>query len=178
MARDEEKALSETRSVVAAQGAAALPVNELGLDDLPLIAWSGNPKHIDAVRRELLRVPSGDVDYLAVRTPQGRPVAKGMIDYAAFDGAGLLGQLATHPQLQSLGIGARLMTAAEARIVARGLSVAMLGVEEGHDRARSLYERMGFAVVERGTDSWEVQSSDGTISTHHAQVLYLSKPVA
>src|SRR5580698_3221969 len=126
MASDEEVALEETHAMVAAQGAAALAVDDLTLDDLHLIAWSGNPRHIDAVRRELLRVPSGQVEYLAVRAPQGRPVAKGMIDYVPFEGAGLLGQLATHPQLQSLGIGACLMTAAELRIASRGLSVAML----------------------------------------------------
>src|SRR5580698_2731440 len=174
MASDEEVALEETHAMVSAHGAAALSVDDLTLDDLHVIAWSGNPKHIEAVQRELLRVPSGDVEYLAVRAPQGRPVAKGMIDYAAFEGAGLLGQLATHPQLQSLGIGAHLMTAADGRIAARGHSVSMVGVEEGHDRAQSLYERMGFTAVERGTDSWEVQADDGTISTHHAQVIYLS----
>jgi ribosomal protein S18 acetylase RimI-like enzyme len=175
MTHDEELALDETRAIVAAQGAAALTVDNLTLDELHLIAWSGNPLHIDAVRRELLRVPSGDVEYLAVRAPQGRPVAKGMIDYVPFEGAGLLGQLATHPQLQSLGIGAHLMSAAGVRIAARGLPVAMVGVEEGHDRAKSLYERMGFRAVEHGTDSWEVQQDDGTISTHHAQVIYMSK---
>jgi ribosomal protein S18 acetylase RimI-like enzyme len=169
--------LNATRELLQQRGTSELFLGDLTLGDMDKIAWSGNPLHLVAVRRELARVPSGAVEYLAVRTPDGWPVAKGAIDYEKYPEAGTLFQLATHPQLQSLGIGALLMAGAEARITHRGLDVAMVGVEDEHHRARALYERQGYEAVGHESDSWDVQNADGTVVTHRAEVTVMRKPL-
>jgi ribosomal protein S18 acetylase RimI-like enzyme len=167
--------LASAVDALRAGGAGSLPVADLTLDDLERIAWSGNPRHLVAVRRELARVASGAVDYLAVRAPGGWPIAKGAIDYEKYEGAGTISQLATHPQLQGLGLGSRLMDAMEARITGRGLTVSAIGVEDAHHRARALYERQGYRAVGHETDSWEVEDAAGAISRHHAEVTVMHK---
>ena len=58
--------------------------------------------------------------------------------------------LEVHPALQSCGIGALLIQAAEQRIRLRGLQRAELGVEDSNPRARALYERLGYAAYGTG----------------------------
>ena len=103
-----------------------LRVDDLTEADLPAIAWSGGPEHLASVARYLSRAASGEVEYLAVRAPDGRIVAKGGIDYTEHPGYGTILQLAANPT--GHGYGTLLIQAMEARIRARGLD-AMLGVE-------------------------------------------------
>jgi ribosomal protein S18 acetylase RimI-like enzyme len=88
----------------------------------------------------------GEVEYLAACPPSGLPVGLGGIDYAKTPDAGTIWMLTVHPSLQSCGIGTVLIRAAEQRIRARGLHRAELGVEDGNLRARSPYERLGYAA--------------------------------
>ena len=133
----------ETRDVIDRAGPGALQVDDLVTADLPHIAWSGTPSHLRNVEGQLERVAHGEVEYLAVRSPSGVPVAKGGVDYRQHEGAGTMFQLATLPSLQGLGVATHLIGVAEDRIRERGLIVAMLGVEHDNDRARSLYQRLG-----------------------------------
>lgn len=112
-----------------------LRVDNLTEDDLPSLRWSGTPLHLVSVRRALARVPSGEVEYLAVRAPDGYPIAKVGIDYTANPGAGTLWQMATTHELRGLGIGTHLVSVAESRIRERGLLVAQVDVEDDNPRA-------------------------------------------
>src|SRR3954468_10359502 len=102
----------EARRLIADAGAQAFVVDDLTRDDLPRLAWSGSPLHLASVARALDRVALGEVEYLAVRAPDGTAVAKGGIDYARHAGAGTLWQLATMEELRSLGLGTRLIAEA------------------------------------------------------------------
>lgn len=102
------------------------------------------------VARELERAAAREVDYLAVCTPVGLPVAIGGVDYQVAAGAGTLWQLGVLPALQSCGLGTVLIRAAEDRIRSRGLRRAELGVEESNPRARALYERLGYVACGGG----------------------------
>src|SRR5919197_2145994 len=137
----------ELRQVVEIGRVAALRVNDLSKDDLPHIGWSGSKTHLDYVERALTRAEAGDVDYLAVRAPGGEPVAIGGVNYMAHEGAGTLWQLVTKESLRGLGLGTRLIAEAEARIKQRGLTHALIGVEDDNPRARRLYERLGYRVA-------------------------------
>jgi ribosomal protein S18 acetylase RimI-like enzyme len=171
----ERSMLTATLQLLQQHGVDALIVSDLTHADLDKIAWSGNPLHVDTVCRTLARVASGAVEYVCVRTLDGWPIAKGAIDYEKYEGAGTLSQLATHPGLQSMGIGSLLMASAEQRIVRRGLLVAMLGVEDDHHRARALYERQGYHAIGRESESWDVQDPGGVVATHHAEVTIMRK---
>jgi ribosomal protein S18 acetylase RimI-like enzyme len=115
------------------------------------------------------------VEYLAVREPNGKPIAKLGIDYAPNPGTGTLWQIATIQELRGLGIGTHLISAAESRIRKRGLSVAQLDVEIDNPRARTLYERFGYRATGRRSASWDVEDADGSVSRYETEVLMLRK---
>ena len=93
--------------------ATAFVVEDMTMDDLEAISWSGSPSHIRSVAMQLERRDRGEVDYLVVRGPDGAPVCKGSIDWQAEDGA--IGQ-----KLVQVGIR-----------VACGLLSLVLGVNDG-----------------------------------------------
>lgn len=132
-----------------------LAVRDLHEDDLPNLAWSGDAKHLENVASQLRRAKSGAVDCLVVCPPSGLPIAKGGIDYEHTPGAATIFQLAVLPALQSCGIGALLIGAAEQRIRGKGLTEATLGVEVSNPRARTLYERLGYIHVGERVEAWD-----------------------
>lgn len=150
-------------------------VRDLTSADLPACSWSGSATHLVQVARELERAAAGEVDYLAVCTPAGLPVAIGGVDYQVAVGAGTLWQLGVLPALQSCGLGTVLIRAAEDRIRSRGLRRAELGVEESNPRARALYERLGYVAYGREPDAWDVEAPDGSIRRYETMCTLMRK---
>lgn len=150
-------------------------VDDLKLEDLDSIGWSGNPAHPRHVKEALLRVQEGEVEYLAVRNTDGSPISIGGIDYKAHENAGTLWQLSTMESLRGLGLGTKLITALEDRIKQRGIHKAMLGVENTNDKARALYKRLGYTECGQDTDSWEIEDKDGNKHTHYADIILMKK---
>lgn len=64
------------------------------------------------------------------------------------DGLAQLSSIHVHPDCQGRGIGQALMRVAEEFIVEAGYDRAILGVIQANRRARDLYERSGWRVVE------------------------------
>jgi ribosomal protein S18 acetylase RimI-like enzyme len=168
-------ASTDMREIVAKTGVDRLALTNLGTDDLPRIGWSGSPLHLRRVAHELSRVKTGDAEYLAVRAPDGSPLATGGIDYVQEPGVGTIWQLATRPDVRRLGIGTRLIDAAEARIRARGCRTAKLSVEHDNPRARALYERLGYLAVGDRGGAWDAQHDDGSIFTHETVLTDMEK---
>lgn len=154
-------------------GGMPLVVDDLTAGDLDDIAWSGGSTHVGHVAEALSRVDSGEVEYLAVRSPAGRPLAIGGVDYAKHVGAGTIWQLVTHPALRSLGLGGGLLDEAERRIAARGLRWAVLAVEVTNRRALALYRRRGYEAYGQDRSSWLQEDAAGDVYTHHAELLVL-----
>jgi ribosomal protein S18 acetylase RimI-like enzyme len=150
-------------------------VDDLRAEDLERIEWSGDNAHVRGVAAAIARVPAGEVEYLALRAPTGGPVAKGGINYAAHAGAGTIWQLATHPELQSLGLGTHLVGEAERRIRRRGLEWAVVGVEDNNPRARALYERLGYSAYAREATCWDHEDEHGNVTMHATEVALLRK---
>ena len=150
-------------------------MDELTPNDLNDIDWSGGPSHPKSVAKALQKVPSGAMEYLAVRSPNGKPIAKGGIDYTYKPGTGYMTQLATMEELRGLGIGTHLIRAMEERILQRGLTKASLGVEDDNPDAQRLYERIGYKIVDKLVDSWEEEDEQGNMSTHHATGVIMEK---
>ena len=140
-------------------GGLTLTVSLLRPDEVAGLSWAGDANHLRYVAQALAR-PAAEVDYLALRAPNGAPICIGGIDYARHVGAGTFWQLNTRPDLRSLGLGSLLLAAGEKRICARGLHQAVLGVEKGNLRARALYERLGYREYRRVAENWEAQGAD------------------
>lgn len=174
----EGDAIEDARRAIEAHGAGSLLVTDLAPDDLSQILWAGSAAHRRSVAAALERVAAGDVEYLAVRAPNGFPVAVGGIDYERHQGAGTLWQLATHGSLRSLGLGTRLITEAETRIRLRGRSRAVMSVEDDNPRARALYERLGYQPFGRERASWETEDDAGVHHTHVADCTLLGKDLS
>ncbi|KAA2257541.1 GNAT family N-acetyltransferase [Solihabitans fulvus] len=153
----------------------ALTVRDLTEADLGSCSWSGSALHLEAVARALDRARRDEVDYLAVCPPSGLPVAMCGVDYQAKPGAGTIWQLGVHPALQSCGIGTVLIHAAEQRILGRGLRRAELGVEEDNQRARALYERLGYVSYGSEPDAWDELGPDGAVRRYETVCTLMRK---
>ncbi|MBC3841792.1 GNAT family N-acetyltransferase [Streptacidiphilus sp. 4-A2] len=149
-------------------------VRDLTVQDIPSCTWSGSALHLEGLALQLERSAAGEVDYLALCTPVGLPVAIGGVDYQVHPGAGTLWQLAVLPALQSRGLGTLLVGSAEQRIRERGLRRAELGVEDSNPRARALYERLGYRPFDRRPASWDVQAA-GSIERYHTMCTLMRK---
>lgn len=168
--------IDDVRALLVARGPGILAIDDLRVDDLDGLAWSGGPLHVRYVARSLERAAAGEVDCLAVRAPCGRPVAKGGVDFA--DGPlPKLWQLVTHPGLQGLGVGSRLIAALEARAQSRGHQAVGLGVEESNPRALALYERLGYQPYGRERSGWEQQNEAGRTYWYETELILMRREI-
>jgi ribosomal protein S18 acetylase RimI-like enzyme len=157
-----------------ATGAARIEVVALTSDHLPSIEWSGSRTHLENVAHQLERVPTGEVEYLAV-LGDGHPVSKGGIDFAKETDAGAIWQLATHPRLQGLGLATALIGELEARAAQRGITNLRLGVEPENQRGRRLYEHLGYRTMGEQEASWEAERTDGSRFIYTTRIVEMSK---
>jgi len=95
-------AIQATLTWISEHGIEALVLDDLHVADLPLIGWSGNAGHIRNIADRLERVAAKEIDYLVIRAPTGQPISKLCIDYMVRPGAGMLMQLATHPEYRRM----------------------------------------------------------------------------
>ena len=155
-------------------GSARIEVRALTLDDLESIAWSGGRPHLENVARQLARVASGEVDYLAIYA-DGYPVSKGGVDFAKEANAGTIWQVATYSDLWGLGLATTLIHELEARVVAHGLRAIRLAVGPENDRARRLYEHLGYVAIGESEASWEAEHADGSRYIHSTRLVEMVK---
>ncbi|MCD0442335.1 GNAT family N-acetyltransferase [Glycomyces sp. A-F 0318] len=160
-----------------AHGAVTVPltVRDLTRDDLADCEWSGGPLHLAAVAGELVRAEIGDIDYLALCTPSGPPVAIGGVDFTLFTDAGYLWQLAVHPLLQRCGIGTLLVAALEDRARGRGRFRAELRYEQHEAGNRAFYERLGYTAYGTVPDGWDQQLPDGRIRRYETTCVQMRR---
>ena len=159
-----------------AEKTATIVIGDLRAEDLGEIGWSGTPTHLRHVALQLARVPSGDVEYFVVRA-DGVAVAKGGVDFAKEPGAATVWQVATHPELEGLGLATRLIEHATTRARAHGLRRLRLGVEVENDRARRLYEHLGFVPIGESIDEWEAETLDGAACMYRAICVEMAKEI-
>ncbi|MEU8222357.1 GNAT family N-acetyltransferase [Kribbella sp. NPDC048915] len=152
-----------------------LTVRDVVEDDLPSLTWYGNATALAAVTEAIRRAHRGEVDYLAVCTPSGLPVAVGGADYTKPPGAATIWQLAVQAELRSCGIGTVLINALEDRIRTRGLTWAELGIDNNRPRPRALYERLGYTVTGTEPGAWNEEAPDGTVTRYETTITLLRK---
>ena len=150
-------------------------VGDLERGELDLIAWSGSASHIKNVARQLDRRDAGAVEYLVVRDRDGLPIAKGAVDYEEAPGSGTIMQVATRGDLEGRGYARMILEEAERRIRERGLRSAMLAVEPDNQRARRLYEWLGYQPLGERETGWEYEREDGTLAWYSTVVLAMQK---
>ncbi len=132
-------------------------------DDLARLEWFGHyAEHRQIFRQAFARQARGEVVML-VAEANGFPVGQVWIDLVKQrdEAVAVLWALRVLPCLQNLGIGRRLIAAAEHLARERGFAVAELGVEHDNIHARRLYERLGYVVVGDNVEAWDYTTPDG-----------------
>jgi ribosomal protein S18 acetylase RimI-like enzyme len=131
-------------------------ISDLDPTELGDLDWSGGAEHIRAVGVALQASFSGEVVVLRAALANGRSVGLVAVDLRTGGDAGLIWMLAVHERFQSLGLGSRLVKAAERRIAAAGRDISQLKVEHDNPGARALYLRLGYQERAAVLDSWPV----------------------
>jgi ribosomal protein S18 acetylase RimI-like enzyme len=149
-------------------------------DDLPALEWFGLfTAHRDLIRSAYEGQERGET-LMLVAEAQGYPVGQVWIDLTrkGVDATGVLWAVRVFPFLQSLGIGAQLMTAAEAVLRRRGFTRAELGVERDNERAQRFYERLGYSVVGSQQGEYRYTTPEGVPVRVSTDLWILRKPLA
>jgi ribosomal protein S18 acetylase RimI-like enzyme len=117
--------------------------------DLPALEWFGLfASDRPLVRRIFIQHLRGDAVMLVVQA-NGEVSGQLWIEFAGehAERTGVIWAVRVLPCLQRLGIGARLIGAAEGILLERGFERVELSVETGNASARRLYERLGYRTV-------------------------------
>lgn len=112
---------------------------------------------------------------MVVRAPNGRPIAKGGVDYTAKTGVGLIWQVATREEFRSLGIGGLLIGELERRMQRRGLELrrTVAGRSGSTKPSRCLND-----VVEQGRQPQEVVQQSSRSPDRGWESLAADRPTA
>jgi ribosomal protein S18 acetylase RimI-like enzyme len=119
--------------------------------------WYG-PDRDESFRRSLQRHQAGEVVYI-VAAIGDKPVGHLGVDLVRVRDAAHLWQFGILPPLQSLGIGSAMVAEAEGAAAAHGFRTAEIGAEVDNPRARALYERLGYSLVDERDGEWILRKS-------------------
>ncbi len=134
-------------------------------DDLAALEWFGlYSRYRGLFLQQSERQEQGD-NLMLVAEANEFPIGRLWADLAKRrqESAGVLWAFAVLPPLQNLGLGTRLILAAEEILRNRGFRLAEIGAGKNNLRARSLYERLGYRVVADNVEEWDVTTPQGTV---------------
>lgn len=144
-------------------------------DDLNGLEWLGAfSEHRDIIQRTFAAQRRGEGAMLIAES-QAYPAGQIWVDLRKKrrQSVGILWALRVWPGFQRLGIGRRLIRAAESVVAEAGLLAAELGVDQGREPVRALYERLGYAYVGDEIDRYDYRAPGGDVVhvEHHLWLL-------
>ncbi|MDB6029777.1 MAG: family N-acetyltransferase [Verrucomicrobiales bacterium] len=146
-------------------------------DDLPDLEWFGLfTEHREIFLKVFDSQERGET-LMLVAEVNTLPIGQTWIDLVKRkeESAGFIWALRVIPWLQNLGIGGKLMAAAEARCKELGLAYAELGVEKENHAAKRFYERLGYRMIGSMIDDYSYTSPQGQLITVPMDVWMLRK---
>ena len=155
-----------------------LRFRDLEAADLADLDWSGGTEHLRAVADALGAAYAGDVALIVGSLANGRLVALGGVDFRTDPASGRLWMLAVDERFQGLGVGTRLISRLEERIVDSGRGQARLTVELDNPRAAALYRRLGYRETGPALDRWPVAGGHIYVAACVAMMHELDAPPA
>jgi ribosomal protein S18 acetylase RimI-like enzyme len=132
-------------------------------DDLPALEWFGLfAEHREIIRATFESQERGEAVML-VADINGFPAGQVWINLTLkkAEATGALWAVRVFPFLRNMGIGARLLVAAEELLRSRGFAGVELGVEKDNPHARRFYERHGYHVTGTARGEYQYTSPDG-----------------
>ena len=137
-------------------------IRECARDDLSALEWYGLfSRHREIIRDAYARQQRGE-NLMLLAVANGFPVGQVWVNLLRkrAESAGVLWAVRVYPFLQNLGIGARLLAAAEQALRDRAFAFAEVGVEKG-SRALRFYERLGYRRVGELREEYSFTTPDG-----------------
>jgi ribosomal protein S18 acetylase RimI-like enzyme len=134
-------------------------------DDLADLEWFGLfTEHREIFLRVFESQAKGE-NLMLVAEANTLPIGQIWIDLIKRkeESAGFIWALRVIPWLRNMGVGGRLMTAAEERCLAHGFAYAELGVEKENHEAKRFYERLGYRMVGSMLDEYSYTSPQGQL---------------
>ncbi len=140
--------------------------------DLPALEWDGMYLHFRRLFRQAyedMRIGTRQLLMVEHKTT-GEMIGQIFIQWTSSDpryadGArrGYLYALRIKPAFRNLGLGTRILNAAENELRRRGMDTAAIGVEKNNPRARALYERRGYRIIADDPGRWSYLDHEGNI---------------
>jgi ribosomal protein S18 acetylase RimI-like enzyme len=115
------------------------------IGEVLVASFSVEPERRVAIELEALQGLQLDAYHAVLVRVDGRPAA--VARRTTFDGLSYLSSIGTHPEFRGRGLGHLVTSLAVADALAEGSRWTYLGVFEENTVARSMYERLGFAMV-------------------------------
>jgi ribosomal protein S18 acetylase RimI-like enzyme len=146
-------------------------------DDLADLEWFGLfTEHREIFLREFERQERGE-NIMLIAEANTLPIGQVWIDLEKHReaSAGFIWAVRVIPWLRNLGVGGRLMTAAEHVCRDRGLVYAELGVERENHEAKRFYERRGYRMIGSMQDEYSYTTPNGMPMTIPMDVWVLRK---
>lgn len=131
-------------------------------DDLEPLEWDQQlASHRALLAQAYRRYERGEALFLVAETAH-IPVGQLWVDLTRGGaGSARLWAFRVLPSLRGLGIGTRLLRAAERSMAARGLRMAETGCEKSEARARRFYEQRGYGLSHEERDHYTYETPSG-----------------
>ena len=139
-------------------------------DDLPLLEWFGQYRHFRLLYQRTFELQEQGTRLMLLADVGGFPVGQIFISFEGVRGefqSGYLYSLRVLEPFRGRGIGTRLIRAAEDILRARGYQRAVIAVSRQNDRARRLYERLGYVVYREDAGRWQYTDHHGRVRRVH-----------
>lgn len=132
-------------------------------EDLPLLEWFGAFAEHRQIIHEAFEAQAAGSGLMLAAVANGFPLGQVWIRFGpdASPDAALLWALRVFPAVQGLGLGRRLVAAAEQAAAERGFALAEIGVEKHNREALRLYLRLGYEPTGERRETFAYTSPRG-----------------
>lgn len=140
--------------------------------DLPLLEWYGQYTHFRRVYKRTFADQQAGNRLMLVADLNGFPIGQVFLLFKVpkehqRDPYAYLYSFRVMTHLRGMGIGTRLLQFAEQLLIQRGYIWALISATKENQRARKLYERLGYTVFAEDDGKWSYENHEGkTISMH------------
>lgn len=137
-------------------------IRHLGEEDLPALEWDGVFSHFrrvyaDAYYRALKGLSVlwvADLPAVGIIGQVFIQLSCQRLELADGDQRAYLYSFRIKPAYQNAGLGTRMMRVVEEDLISRGFRAVTLNVAKDNPRARALYERLGYRVIDHEPGIW------------------------
>src|SRR5574341_4042 len=139
-------------------------------EDLPqLLSYGWISPYDQVIQRAYDRSLAGEIIFL-VAEADAQIIGQVWVDLTqlAEERAGFIQALFVVPTVENLGLGTRLLEQAEETMREQHLSAAEVSIEKRNRKAKRLYARLGYEIVDEQVKAWTRTTSNGRVD-HSAQ---------